>query len=200
MAGDFRDPMVGRDILVGGILGLCHSAAIYLQFLVPHWLGFTVQPNSGLDSQTLLGFRGYVAATLFALAVPVFWAVATPFLLLLLLAILRKKILAVIALWLLVFFAEGLAFSSSGPLLGWISPLIIATAFVISIARFGLLAHYSFFLFWVLSFTLPITANFSKWYAGATLFSFIVIMGLSIYGFYLSLAGQPLFKGKLLED
>ena len=30
VAGDFRDPMVGRDILIGGMLGFCHTLAIYL--------------------------------------------------------------------------------------------------------------------------------------------------------------------------
>jgi hypothetical protein len=28
----------------------------------------------------------------------------------------------------------------------------------------------------------------------------LVIMGLALYGFYTSLAGQPFLKGKLLED
>jgi len=200
LAGDFRDPMVGRDILVGGLLGLCHTAAIYLMFLLPHWLGFTVAPNAGIDTETLLGMRGIVVNTLFALAVPIFYAVATPFLLLLLLAVLRKKWLAVVALWLFVFLANGLAFASGGPWINWVATFLISTAEVVSIARFGLIAQYSFIFFWGLTFQVPITSNFSSWYAGATLFSFVVIIGLAIYGFYTSLAGQPLLKGKLLAD
>src|SRR5918997_2318189 len=31
MAGDFRDPLVGRDILVGGLLGLGYAGADYFK-------------------------------------------------------------------------------------------------------------------------------------------------------------------------
>ena len=200
LAGDFRDPMVGRDILVGGILGLCHTSAINLGFLMPHWLGMPVAPIDGIDHETLLGMRGIMVHSLFVLAMPIIYSVATPFVLLLLLAILRRKWLAVLALWLLVFFANGLAFASGGPWINWIATFLVATATVASIARFGLLAHYSFYFFWGLTFTMAITSDFSSWYAGNTLFSFVVIIGLAIYGFYTSLAGQPLLKGKLLAD
>ena len=200
LAGDFRDPMVGRDILVGGLLGLCHTAAIYLTFLLPHSLGMIVPPVDGIDPESFLGMRGVMVLFFFALAVPIFYAVATPFLLLLFLAVLRRKWLALLALWLFMFFALGLAFVSGGPWINWIPIFIIATVTLISVARFGLLANYSFYFFWGLTFTQAMTADFSSWYAGNTLFSFIVIMGLSIYGFYTSLAGQPLLKGKLLTD
>ncbi len=99
-----------------------------------------------------------------------------------------------------MFLANGLAFASNGPLIMWIGTFVVATDTVASIARFGLLAHYAFFFFWNMTFGMPLTADFSKWYAGGTLFSFVIIMSVAIYGFYISLAGQPLFKGKLLED
>ena len=31
MAGNYRDPMVGRDLLIGGLLGLVHGACIPLR-------------------------------------------------------------------------------------------------------------------------------------------------------------------------
>jgi hypothetical protein len=37
-------------------------------------------------------------------------------------------------------------------------------------------------------------------YFGNTIFAAVVLLGLAIYGFYASLAGQPFLKGKLLED
>ena len=200
LAGDFRDPMVGRDILVGGVMGLLHTAAIYSMFLLPHWFGHAIPPLDGVDRETLRGLGGIIGHTLFGLAVPIFFAVATPFLLLLFLAVLRRKWLAVGALWLFVFLANGLAFASRGPSVGWIGPFVIATVTVVSIARFGLLAHYAFFFFWNLSFGVALTADFSKWYASGTIFCFVVLISVAVYGFYTSLAGQPLFKGKLLED
>jgi hypothetical protein len=55
-------------------------------------------------------------------------------------------------------------------------------------------------LFAGLSFSSPITSDFSSWYAGSTLFAFIVIMSLAIYGFYTSLAGHKIFEAKFLKD
>jgi hypothetical protein len=67
-------------------------------------------------------------------------------------------------------------------------------------ARFGLLALYSLLLFSHLSSSFPITSDFSSWYAGGTLFVFVVIMGLAIYGFHTSLAGQKIFETNFLKD
>ena len=47
---------------------------------------------------------------------------------------------------------------------------------------------------------IPLPSDFSSWYAGTTFFLFVVIMGLAVFGFYTSLAGQRLFKGKLIAD
>jgi hypothetical protein len=77
---------------------------------------------------------------------------------------------------------------------------LTATLITLAAARFGLLALYSQLLFSYLSFGFPLTSDFSSWYAGNTLFIFVVLMGLAIYGFHTSLAGQSLLKGKLLED
>ncbi|HEX8198299.1 MAG TPA: serine/threonine-protein kinase, partial [Pyrinomonadaceae bacterium] len=44
LAGDFRDPLVGRDILIGGMLGLAYVAGSYLQVLLPDWLGVRSAP------------------------------------------------------------------------------------------------------------------------------------------------------------
>jgi hypothetical protein len=36
--------------------------------------------------------------------------------------------------------------------------------------------------------------------SGDTIFGAVVLLALAVYGFYTSLAGQRLLKGKLLED
>jgi hypothetical protein len=81
-----------------------------------------------------------------------------------------------------------------------IADVLAATVMTIAVARFGLLALYACLLFEGLSFNHPITSDFSSWYAGSTLFVFVVIMSLSIYGFYTSLAGQKIFEAKFLKD
>jgi hypothetical protein len=38
LSGDFRDPLVGRDILVGGLLGIGHGLGIYFGSILVLWL------------------------------------------------------------------------------------------------------------------------------------------------------------------
>lgn len=201
LAGDFGDPMVGRDILIGGLLGLTHSFLIYWQTLLPHWVGINNAPNRGTDISYLESFRHLLANALLSSVSGIFSAFGFLLFLILLVMIFRKQWLASAALWLLSFLILGLAFASgAGHWLVWLSPALIAVIIVICIARFGLLAMVSFQVFFTLSFHNAITANFSSWYFGNTIFMVIVVLGLAIYGFYTSLAGQRIFEANLLRD
>jgi serine/threonine protein kinase len=200
MAGDFRDPLVGRDILVGGLLGLGATAATYLGVLLRQWSGIATPPLLGnIRTEPLSGVGGQAVHFLFIFAEHISFAIAFTFLLLLLLAILRKKWLAIPALG-LIFLIPYLEFASGDSWIVFLSPLLIATAMTVATARFGVLALYSYLFFNALSRANPITSDFSSWYAGSTFFVVAVLMGLAIYGFYTSLAGKRLLKGKLLHD
>ncbi len=43
----------------------------------------------------------------------------------------------------------------------------------------------------------PMTLDPSQWYAGYSFFALAVMVALMLYGFYISLAGQPLFRDEL---
>ncbi len=58
----------------------------------------------------------------------------------------------------------------------------------------------SFQFFFDLSFHNSVSANSSSWYFGNTIFAGVVLLGLAIYGFYTSLAGQKIFAEKILRD
>jgi serine/threonine-protein kinase len=198
MAGDFRDPLVGRDILVGGLLGLCYTAADYLTILVPQWSGVVTPPfMAGNTDEAFSGAGGIAVHFLHIFAEPVFFAIFLSFLLLLLLVLLRKKWLAIASMWLFIFLVD---IANGDQWIFWIDLVFTATIITLAAARFGLLALYSFFLFAALSSGFPITSDFSSWYAGSTLFVFVVLMSLTIYGFYTSLAGQKIFEAKFLKD
>lgn len=200
MAGDFRDPLVGRDILVGGLLGVGATAASYLDVLLRQWSKIATPPLLGnIRTEPLSGVGSQAVHFLFIFAEHINYAIVLTFLLLLLLAILRKKWLAIPALG-LIFSIPYLEFASGDPWIVFLSPVLIATGMTVATARFGVLALYSYFFFHALSSANPITSDFSSWYAGSTFFVLAVLMGLAIHGFYTSLAGQRLFKSKLLQD
>jgi hypothetical protein len=46
----------------------------------------------------------------------------------------------------------------------------------------------------------PATTEISAWYATSFLLQLFVLGVVLFYGFYTSLAGQPLFRGRFLED
>ena len=106
MAGEFRDPLVGRDILVGGLLGLCSAATGYLTILVPQWSGVATPPLTQGNTEALSGAGGMAVHFLHIFAEPIFAAILLSFLLLLLLTVLRKKWLAIAALWLFIILTD----------------------------------------------------------------------------------------------
>ncbi len=200
LAGDWRDPLVGRDILVGGMLGLGHTAAIYVAVLLATWTGARAVPNAGLNISYLEGTRHLWASFLMTLPAGVFSAFFFLLLLILLVTIFRKQWLATAVFGILLFSVESLAFRTRLHWAELLGSALIASVTVVCVARFGLLAIVSRAVFFELSFHNAITADFSSWYFGNTIFAVVVLLGLAIYGFYTSLAGQPLLKGKLLHE
>ena len=200
MAGDFRDPLVGRDILVGASLGLCFTATYYLAVLVQQWSGVVVAPiMEGSNEEGFSGVGGMAVHFLHGFAELVFITLLLSFLLLLLLSVLRKKWLAIAAMW-LIMFLHGINSMGSDQWISWLNLLLPTTFLILAAARFGMLALYAFFLAAGMSNNFPMTSDFSSWYAGSTLFVFVVIMSLAIYGFYTSLAGQKIFEANFLKD
>jgi hypothetical protein len=198
LAGGFRDALVGRDILIGALFGVALILNNYLVDLVPKWLG--LPPNKPfIDGQRLLGMRNFIADLNELFTSTLFLSFSFLFLLLLLLIILRRKWLAALAGWLLYTFLLTLALSDRAT----ISLLFAITGSLLTVGvlyRHGLLAMISamfFFHAWVF---LPITTDLSAWYAGDFVLALAIYAALAFYSFYISLAGQPLFRGRFLEE
>jgi hypothetical protein len=66
--------------------------------------------------------------------------------------------------------------------------------------RYGLLALVSAIFFLHLNIFYPMTSDFSAWYAADFVLALIIALALAGFGFYTSLAGQPLFRASLPDD
>ena len=199
LAGDFRDPLIGRDILIGSVFGMTILVVTNLWALTPGWLGHPQAPKT-VKLQTLLGLRESVGEFFFTgITLIVFLSVTCLFLLLLLHIILRRREwLALTVAWLLFTLAAGLG---GRPLLINMLYAALFSALLIGVAtRFGLLALTTALFFTTIFGNLPMTTDFSVWYAASTIFALTVTMALVAYAFYTSLAGQKVFKGKLLHE
>jgi serine/threonine-protein kinase len=197
LAGSVRDPLVGRDLLVGVILGVWMTLFQWLGELAGRALG--VPPDlAPVQLQTLLGVRG-IAPVFVGMqpAVSIFHGLGFAFLLLLLSLVLRGERRAAAGVWLL--FVSAFALQGLHPFaLAFYA--LLAAAYVFVASRFGVLAIAAGqFAFFTVEFY-PYTTDFGVWYAGVTVFALAVVAGLAVYGFYTSLAGRPLVRAGLLDD
>jgi serine/threonine-protein kinase len=199
MAGGFRDPLVGRDILIGAVFGLgvvlCN---FYLGDLVPRWFGYPARiPWFDFPATQLLGIRSFFYGMTQQVYAGLFQGFILLFFLLLMYIILRKERLAAIAVWLIMSVALSLTNDTAVAI-----PFACVSAFLVTwvLYRYGLLALITAVFFLHLIIFFPITSDLSAWYAGDFVLVLIVSLALVVFGFYSSLAGQPLFRGAIPDE
>jgi hypothetical protein len=199
LAGGFRDPLVGRDILIGAVFGLGMIIShVYLANLVPRSLG---QPPAipwfDFPATQLLGSRSFARGITQQFFAALFQPFMLLFFLLLLYIILRRERLAAVALWLLIAVVLSLTYETLVSV-----PFALLSAFLVIwvLYRYGLLALVSALYFLHLMIFYPITSDFSAWYAADYVLALIVGLGLVVFGFYTSLAGEPLFRGAIPDE
>ena len=199
LAGGFRDPLVGRDILIGAAFGLGLIVShIYLSDLVPRALGHPPKiPWFDAPPTQLRGINSFVQSFTQEVFAALFQSFIMLFVLLLLYIVLRRERLAAIVLWLIMTVTLSLTNETVISV-----PFAALTGFLVIwvLYRYGLLALISAVLFMHLMIFYPITSEFSAWYAGDYVLALIVLLALVVFSFYTSLAGQPLFRGTLPDD
>ncbi|MDQ5844895.1 MAG: serine/threonine protein kinase, partial [Acidobacteriota bacterium] len=197
LAGDYRDPLVGRDILFGAVIGAGIIVAQILAHVGPQLLGQSselfLNPGSVVIGTQLffLRFAGQLTAALFQ-------AFIALFLLLLFVVVLRRELLALVALWLLMTVLITLVAQVKLAMI----PFTALTAFLMLFAlkRYGLLTLISAIFFSHLAVFYPITTELTAWYATDFTIALVICVLLAAYGFYTSLGGQKLLSAKLLEE
>jgi len=199
LAGDFRDPLVGRDILVGAAFGLLIVVAGFLKTSAPVWFGHARTPGQ-VNIETLLGLRESIGEFFFTtVSFILLIGLSYMFVLVVLYIIFRRRdwLVSVVA-WLVVTILFGL---NGRSLLGNLLFSAILSTLVLTVAtRFGLLALVASQFFLLLLTTFPMTTDFSVWYASTTIFALGTGLAVAAYAFYVSLAGQQVFKGGLLKE
>jgi serine/threonine protein kinase len=200
LAGEFTDPLVGRDILIGAVVGVAISVVFYAAELAPGSLGIVPPVPPMLIA--LLGLRESVGQFFDNLATfAVFIGLFYLFLLFLLYILCRRRErLASLAAWLLPTIVLGAATRTGSHLIGSLLAAVTFALVLFVTRRFGLLAMIAAMFFWLLFVTYPMTSDFSAWYAGSTIFGLGAGLAVVLYSFYISLGGQPLFGGKLLPE
>ena len=185
LEGRFRDPLVGRDLLLGcaaGALWAClERLQAWLPGVPPAWSPWTFE---ALRSPTL------ALVSIVALHTLAFQSVILPFTLFVIFRLLlRRTLLAAVAVTLvgIVLFAP--ASGSLGGYLVFIALLIVL--YWVVLFRAGFLALAAMVTMSTLLEELPVTLSPASWYAGVTLLSLTAILAPALYGFWTSQAGRP---------
>ena len=196
LAGDYRDPLIGRDVLVGAVVGLGMALTVIVAYLTPRWLGrpTMLSLNPGSFDLGRLFFNRFATQ----LSAAFFIAFIAVFLLLLFVAVLRRRWAALIVLWLLLALINSLMVSASLIMIPFTA--FAALALVFALKRYGLLAMSSALFFYHLWIFYPMTTEVTAWYATDFLIALVICVALVGFGFYTSLGGQKLLSGKLLEE
>jgi predicted Ser/Thr protein kinase len=190
LAGGVRDPLVGRDVLVGLTFGTAAAVVANLQLLVLQRFGS--MPSSAVYPGTLLGVSGAVAGFLMLIPNCVIPALVWFVLIFVLRGVLRRDWLAAGAFVLIYMALNGLG-SPVAPVLAAVFGGAATALLVFAMLRFGLVALIASSFVYELMLMFPITADFSNWYAGVSLFALLSVAAMAAFALQTSLAGQPLF-------
>lgn len=151
-----------------------------------------------IDGSFFLGTRYFIIGFSTQLTAALYLAFIALFLLLVFTVVLRRQWLALGALLILTSIISTLL---GGPnLIGTPFSVLGALLLVIVLYRYGLLAAISALFVAHLMIFYPMTTELTAWYATNFTIALAICVALVAYGFYTSLAGQPLFGEKLLQD
>jgi serine/threonine-protein kinase len=188
LQGRWRDPWVGRDLLVGALVGVLACVLLdCLWTLLPAWTG-RAQPLRAIWDVTLTEGAGvYLLLFQFELLT----SLRDIFLFYILSLLLRRTQLAA-AVWVflmtlpLLLHAEDVWLQGPLMLLCWAVNLMV-------LIRFGMLAYSVSWICGGLLKYLPITTDSSAWYSPVGFGGMILVIGLAFVGFMISRAGHSFF-------
>ena len=192
LSGQFRDPLVGRDILFGVMLGAAWILIFQLRQV----------PLSHLGAAPVMAQIEYLAGGREALGA---WSMQIPasilgtlqffFLLLGLKYILRKDWLAAVAFVAIFALAQGLPSSYvSVDLPMW---AVIYGIAVLIVYRFGLIPLACAIFTVNMLANVPFTVDPSAWYMTTFILALLSVVALAGWGFYHSLGGEPIWRHEI---
>jgi serine/threonine-protein kinase len=192
LAGRFRDPLVGRDVLLGCLLGVATRALAN----APRWLGLDPRRPETFNLPSLNSTRNlfgeFLDGQIHSLITPMLVLV-----LLLLFGVVLRRILMAAGAVLVLAGIFGWAFGQH-----WLDPvsfLLLMGVVLLSLTRLGLLATTVLFATEnALDFC--ITENLFAWYGAGTILAVLWVLAVAGYGFYTSFAGRPVFGEGLLQE
>ena len=194
MTNGGRDPLVGRDVLWGVLLGVIWSVVI--------GVGILLLVREGAPPQTptadlLLGGRHILAFSLKQVVQCILATLEFLFVLFLLRVLLRNRWLAG-AVFVALFAAQNTLQGDHRIITVWIW-IVVYTIAAFAATRFGLITLAVAIFVANELFNLPLTPDFSAWYGFTGWVIVLAYVAIAAWGFRTSLGGQRLLKADVFE-
>jgi len=189
LSGRLRDPLVGRDMLLGVFAG---ATAMTVQMVAHALKG--VPDVSAVNSHFGRGLLPSIGLSLsspawYCLLALIYLATLSFFT-----GLFRRRWLGLAVTGLIM-----VAIESPTNVLDLALAVFLISAITAILTRLGLVATASsLFVMDMLSFSPPL--DFGKWYAGRAIIALVVPLALLLYGFYVSLGGKPMLGSALAEE
>lgn len=192
--GRFRDPLAGRDLLSGVLLGMAWVLIFEIGYRYDLRAG--AQPMFG-STQVLQGLRETLSFGLTTVITSIFGTLTFFLVLVLLRVFLRNRWIA--AAVFVVIFAGPKILGSSNRLTDSLVWILIYGIAAVGVVRFGLMVLATGSLMANTLLNLPYTTAVSNWYAVNGYVILLVFVALALWGFYTSLGGRKLFRHDFFE-
>lgn len=196
IAGKLRDPLVGRDVLIGAVYGVLLALfESFDDYLLP-WAGKLPPRPVVPASEALLSARHAFAHVLQYVWVYVLYSLMVFFLLFALRLVVRKDWIAGLVI---VFLGALTNTGGEYPVWTFVASAAIWLSIYVVLRRFGLVAVTAGLVIQNILIVFPITSHFDRWYAPSSITGLGVIAAIAVIAFRIALAGQPLFSEDALD-
>jgi hypothetical protein len=195
VGGKIRDPLVGRDVLFGVILGLFWVLLLEIR-MVFGIVRFGIAPQF-LSTDYLLGLRSTLGDAIVQVPSSIQGTLFFFIILTVLRYVLRNQWAA--AAGFVAIFTVLNSLNSYHPWVAAASGVLIYAIAAFALVRFGLVTLVVAVFVADTMLNVPVTLDFSRWYASSAMCIPIIVLVVGAWGFYTALGGQKLFKGEVLE-
>ena len=188
LTGRFRDPLVGRDILFGVLLGTVWILVFKVGSLAAMRTGAA---PALLSTEYLVSTRHGLGVWVAQFSSAILGTLQFFFVFLGLKVVLKRDWLATIVF--VSIFTVAKALASNHAAVDAITSAVVYLILALIVYRFGLVPLFCAIFTVDLLVNVPFTGDISAWYFGTTMFALLSVVGLAIWGFYHSLGSEPVW-------
>ena len=192
LSGQARDPLVGRDILFGVVLGVFWILIFQIRYIPMMRMGAA---PALFSTDALMGGRTALGAWLYQWPQSIQTTLVFFFMLFGLKVLVRKEWIAAIVL--VAIFALPRGLSSTFWAVEIPAQILVYAIAVVIVLRFGFVPLACAIFTINLMANVPFSADLSAWYMPTSIAALLSVVALAGWGFYHSLGGEPIWRPEI---